>query len=573
VGVLDGSGIDVRVGNGDTAHPGCLRSIDAVRGVLDGDRVRRRQVEALEREGVDARVRLVIADFVASSQHLETIEDTRASQILLQPRDGGGGGHGQPNRQVARLRQPAPYPLIQVEDALQLGAVGEPTPTTDFGVVASTDRFREKGGAFGIHVTAVLGEERVRVQFQTPLSPLMLPTAEQRGLGVHQQPVEVEDHCLGHPGHDESISASARERPRLWRPTSSSMRGGSSGRFGRPRPAGPATVFGRGPGTLRLQQETRHWGCRVRLWLPTVLEMRRVRLLVELERRGSLAAVAEALHLSASGVSAQIARLEREVGTALVTRVGRGLRLTEAGTRLSEWGQKLLAEMEAAEADLRDLSGELSGTVRIAAFQSAALLLLPRLLLRQSEHPGLRIELFQAEPESAVPALLVGDYDLVVAEEYPGVHPWIPAETLRHELGEDPLFVVVDESLLAGHALSVAGGQVPWVMESLGSAPREWAELTCRRMGFEPDVRYQSDDLLVHLELIQTGLAAGMLPAILAERARPDLRWLSTGSARTLLTLTRRGTERLPALRVVRAGLRAAVRHVDAAALVPDRGP
>lgn len=89
-------------------------------------------------------------------------------------------------------------------------------------------------------------------------------------------------------------------------------------------------------------------------------------------------------------------------------------------------------------------------------------------------------------------------------------------------------------------------------MEARGSASREWAELTCRRMGFEPDVRYESDDLLVHLELIQRGLAAGMLPAIVSARARDDLRWLPTGAARTLLTLTRIGTERLPSLRLVR---------------------
>lgn len=188
-----------------------------------------------------------------------------------------------------------------------------------------------------------------------------------------------------------------------------------------------------------------------------MLEMRRVRLLVELERRGSLAAVGEALHLSASGVSAHVSRLEREVGTPLVAQVGRGLRLTEAGARLAEHGRRLLADMEQAEADLRELSGQVAGTLRLASFQSAALLLLPQVLANQESHAGLRIELVQAEPERAVPALLAGDFDLVVAEEYPGVQPWIPAETHRHELGHDPLSAVVAESLLEGRALSVEG--------------------------------------------------------------------------------------------------------------------
>lgn len=301
-----------------------------------------------------------------------------------------------------------------------------------------------------------------------------------------------------------------------------------------------------------------------------MLEMRRVRLLVELERRGSLAAVAEALHLSASGVSAQIVRLEREVGTALVSRVGRGLRLTEAGSRLAESGRRLLAEMEAAKSDLRDLSGDLTGTLRVAAFQSAALVLMPPVLQSANEHPELRIELAQAEPEHAVPALLAGTFDLVVGEEYPGVRPWIPAEIGRFELGEDPLSVVVSESLLGGQALGVVGERIPWVMESPGSAAREWAELTCRRMGFEPDIRFESDDLLVHLELIRTGLAAGMLPTLVADRTRADLRWLPTGTARTLLVLTRRGNERLPAIRAVRSSLSTALRELNPALELPN---
>ena len=301
-----------------------------------------------------------------------------------------------------------------------------------------------------------------------------------------------------------------------------------------------------------------------------MLEMRRVRLLVELERRGSLAAVAEALHLSASGVSAQVSRLEREVKTPLVDKVGRGLRLTEAGVRLAARGRQLLADMEQAEAELRELSGEVAGTLRVASFQSAALLLIPEVLAAQEAHPGLRIELVQAEPESAVPALLAGDFDLVVAEEYPGVQSWIPAETHRYELGHEPLSAVVAESLLKGRALTAEGSRLPWVMESQGSAAREWAELTCRRMGFEPDVRYESDDLLVHLELIQRGLAAGMLPALVAGRARDGLRWLPTDSARTLLSLSRSGTERSPAVRRVRHELREAFRRENPALSLPD---
>jgi DNA-binding transcriptional LysR family regulator len=301
-----------------------------------------------------------------------------------------------------------------------------------------------------------------------------------------------------------------------------------------------------------------------------MLEMRRVRLLVELERRGSLAAVAEVLHLSPSGISAQIARLEREVGSALVAPSGRGLKLTEAGHQLAAKGRDLLAAMEAAECDLRQLSGQVVGTVRLAAFQSAALLLVPPALECERTYPGLRVELVQAEPEIAVPALLARDFDLVVAEEYPGVEPWIPADINREQLGVDPLFVVVDERLTQGRPLVSAGGRIPWVMEGRGAAAREWAELTCRRLGFEPDVRYESDDLLVHLELIEQRRAAGLLPSLIAARGAAALERIPTGAARTLLTLARAGSERDPAVRAVRAALLSALRSIDTARTVPD---
>jgi DNA-binding transcriptional LysR family regulator len=301
-----------------------------------------------------------------------------------------------------------------------------------------------------------------------------------------------------------------------------------------------------------------------------MLEMRRVRLLVELERRGSVAAAAEVLHLSPSGVSAQLARLEREVGVDLVARVGRGLQLTEAGHRLAQRGREVLAAMESAESELRELSGDVTGTLRLAAFQSAALLLVPQALQCAESYPGLRVELVQAEPEVAVPALLAGLVDLVIAEEYPGVQHWIPAETHREGLGVDPLYVVLDESLAKGRSLAAAGGRIPWVMEVQGSAAREWAEQTCRRLGFEPDVRYESDDLLVHLELIQHGRAAGMLPALVASRGARQLQRTPTGSARSLLTLSRSGTERNPGLRVVRNSLQTALRHLDPARSLPD---
>jgi len=138
-------------------------------------------------------------------------------------------------------------------------------------------------------------------------------------------------------------------------------------------------------------------------------------------------------------------------------------------------------------------------------------------------------------------------------------------------LGPDPLDVAVTDELLRGRALAAAGADLPWVLELPGSAARDWAELTCRRLGFEPDVRFQSDDLLVHLSLIRSGRAAGMLPALLLAGEDTGLRRMATGSSRMLLTLVRVGTEARPAIRRVREALVDAFRSADPAAPLPGR--
>src|SRR4051794_18385812 len=147
-----------------------------------------------------------------------------------------------------------------------------------------------------------------------------------------------------------------------------------------------------------------------------MLDVRRLRLLRELAARRTVTAVAEALSYTPSAVSQQLAALERDAGVALLERVGRGVQLTDAGRRLVVHAEAILARLEAAEADLECAT---AGRVRIAAFQTAAhALVLPVLGPLEARHPDLQCELVQAEAEQALPALRLGDVDLVIAEEY-----------------------------------------------------------------------------------------------------------------------------------------------------------
>src|SRR5690349_5298538 len=288
-----------------------------------------------------------------------------------------------------------------------------------------------------------------------------------------------------------------------------------------------------------------------------MLDVRRLRFLVELSHRGTIAAVAEALHMSPSGISQQLALLEREAGVPLLERIGRGVRLTEAGHRLAERGADILAALELAQAELRSGEEPPTGTCRVAAFGSAARTLVPVLLDCQRRHQGLRVELVESEPEVAVPALVSGEFDLVVSEEYPGTAAEVPRHLHREVLAADPLEAVVAASLLRGRAFPATARALPWALEPVGAASRAWAVQHCLGLGFAPTVQYESYDLDLLLLVVLQGAAVSILPRLVLPptRENPTLIRLDTGWSRTLVALSRQARTRDPSVRAVREAL------------------
>jgi len=171
-----------------------------------------------------------------------------------------------------------------------------------------------------------------------------------------------------------------------------------------------------------------------------MLDMKRLRLLWELSARGTVAAVAEALNYSPSAVSQQLALLEREAGVPLLRKVGRTLELTAAGSTLVSETEELLAGLERAEAALHVSHAEVAGTVRLAVFQTALLAMMPAALKRlRAEHPRLRVEMVQHEPETALHDTWARGFDLVVAEQYPGHAAAHFVGLDREPLASDPI--------------------------------------------------------------------------------------------------------------------------------------
>lgn len=281
-----------------------------------------------------------------------------------------------------------------------------------------------------------------------------------------------------------------------------------------------------------------------------MLDLRRLRLLRELRRRGTITAVAEAFSFSPSAVSQQLATLEREVGVRLLEPAGRRVRLTAQGEVLVEHAAVLLEQVERAEADLARSVGEISGALRVASFQTAVMALLPGALTWLTErHPLLRVEVTELEPETALPAMVAGEYDLVIAEEYPGQPLPRLQEADRTDLLSDELVLAVPTGWKV-HTLADLSDR-PFVAEPATTSAGQWALAACRTAGFEPDVRYTSTDLGIHLRLVREGLAAALLPELAGPREVPNVavHRLEHSPSRTIFAAVRRGASERPAAR------------------------
>jgi len=279
-----------------------------------------------------------------------------------------------------------------------------------------------------------------------------------------------------------------------------------------------------------------------------VLDLRRLRLLRELKIRGTIAAVAEALAYSPSSISQQLALLETEAGVPLLVKVGRRVQLTPQAEVLVSHTTQLLERVELMEAELDSSLTEVRGTVRLAVFQSAALGIIPQALtLLATEHPALRVEITQREPENALFEVWARDFDLVIAEQYPG-------HSAPRQPDLDRVALCRDELRLGGASSIDDAAQRPWVMEPRGTASRHWAEQLCRSAGFEPDVRFETADLQAHIRLVESGHAVAVLPDLVWGGRAPSIVLTSLEGAptREVFTSVREASRERPAIAAVR---------------------
>jgi DNA-binding transcriptional LysR family regulator len=305
------------------------------------------------------------------------------------------------------------------------------------------------------------------------------------------------------------------------------------------------------------------------------LGLRRLRILREVASRGGVTAAAEALHYSPSGVSQQLAALEKEVGAPLFERLGRGLRITDVGRVLLEHADVLLTAERAAQAAVEDVRGTMSAPLTVGVFATVAAGLVPHLVadLRFST-PDLRLRTREVDPEDALPELHLGHLDLAFLIDYPdATEPW-PTSVTLHRIGTDSLRLAAPPGLLPRRrTVPLASlSDTPWVLSGSHTYYGRAVRAACRRAGFEVEVTHEVDEQATALAMVRAGLGVTLVSELaLDDTTTPgvDVHRLVEPVRRQILVAHDVATTARPA---VRAFVRSARRAARAAGLQPPSG-
>ncbi|MFC5183763.1 LysR family transcriptional regulator [Actinomadura harenae] len=307
-----------------------------------------------------------------------------------------------------------------------------------------------------------------------------------------------------------------------------------------------------------------------------MLEVRRLKLLSEFARRGSIAATAEALGYTASAVSQQLSTLEREAGVPLLDRTARSAELTDAGRRLAARAEEILGLVEVAEAELSAQAEAPMGRIAVTAFPTAAVAFAPALAHGLADYPGLTFVLRQTRLGNGLAQVRGGEVDIALVDDWTGSLPeQAPASLEVFRLRRDPLVLVVP----ADHPLSDPERPVdlralrdePWMAAPPGEPSRQAVDRLLDEVGGTGPVPWEFEGLHTILSLVARGLGITAVPALalaagdrgVAVRRIPDCTL-----AREVYAVTRAASVRRPAVAVTLRTLYSAARQ--AGPTLPD---
>ncbi|MFR9777066.1 LysR family transcriptional regulator [Micromonospora sp. MS34] len=288
-----------------------------------------------------------------------------------------------------------------------------------------------------------------------------------------------------------------------------------------------------------------------------MLDVRRLRLLRDLARLGTIAAVAEAHTYTPSAVSQQLAALQREAGVSLLERAGRRVTLTPTGEALVRHTEVVLAALEAADATLAAARGGLTGTVRIGAYPSAVRTLLPPALVALArDHPALDLMVTELDPVDVPDALRDRRLDVALAHDY-DVVPTAPDPALDSTPLLEEIVYLALPAAVAGRTLSDVR-DADWILGSPGTLCHTVALHACRLAGYPPTVRHHADDFTAMLALVAAGQGVALVPELAAGRPPDGVRLVPLDLRRRTRIAYRKGAGDHPAVAACVAALRAA---------------
>ena len=324
-----------------------------------------------------------------------------------------------------------------------------------------------------------------------------------------------------------------------------------------------------------------------------MLDTHRLRLLREFAERGTISATAAALGYTPSAVSQQLAALERESGAVLLDRTARTAELTDAGRRLVEHAERILAMVEAAEADLS--SAGPTGRVTVTAFPTAAVAFGPALVRRVRAHPGMSLLLRETQREEGLRLVRSGEVDVALIADWsgrltrpgPGKRSGAPGRpggpgapggseggeesgVLRfYRLLRDPVVLVLPR----GHPFADPAKPVdldelrdePWLAAPIGEPSRQAVDRLLVGAGGMPPAPWEFEGLSTILSLVARGIGIAALPrlTLAAGDRRVAVRELpGTAQARDVCAVARASSVRRPSVAVILAALDSAAERL-----------
>ena len=290
------------------------------------------------------------------------------------------------------------------------------------------------------------------------------------------------------------------------------------------------------------------------------LTLHHLRLLREVAAQGTITAAADTLGYTSSAVSQQLAGLERACGVAVLERVGRNIRLTDAGRELVRRADALLADAEEALVAVERVGGTAQGLVEATVYESVASALLPALLRElRRRHPDLELRTRQVDPDLAIDELLHGTTDLAFAIDYPTAPAPVVRDIERWTIIDDRFHLIVAEAdpLTAAVVDLAALADRRFISSPVEMSCGRWVRDACRAAGFEPLIAHALDDYPTALKLVAAGEGVALVPDLGLVDPPPGIRTLELREplSRTVQLAVRRASAQRPALIAIREAL------------------